>query len=209
MLEKRVKRVTISQKLGNITNEVRKANKILKEGNKMLVTEGEPVELKALSIRQPWAEALLKGVKSMEIRVWKSKYRGNLLIHASKTYADDAPLEIQECFPKEQHHQAGIVGICRMVNCIKLDYDTWVSRHDDHKNPITWFDDTRAQYGFEFEDIRRVDFTPYSGALRIFTVKGFKCPECKGYGCIMASKGMGDIAVAENCEVCGGIGVIL
>lgn len=47
--------------------------------------------LKALTIRQPWAELILRGRKSFELRSWRTKYRGPLVIHAaSKVDAWDA-----------------------------------------------------------------------------------------------------------------------
>lgn len=39
--------------------------------------------MKALSMRQPWAWLVVKGIKSMEMRTWGTRYRGSLLIHAS------------------------------------------------------------------------------------------------------------------------------
>ena len=40
--------------------------------------------LKCLSVRQPWAWLLVNGFKDIENRSWKTRYRGPLLIHASK-----------------------------------------------------------------------------------------------------------------------------
>ena len=42
--------------------------------------------MKALSIRQPWADLILSGLKDVENRTWKTSYRGILAIHASKTF---------------------------------------------------------------------------------------------------------------------------
>lgn len=39
----------------------------------------------ALSVRQPWAWALIHGGKDVENRTWSTPYRGPLLIHAGKT----------------------------------------------------------------------------------------------------------------------------
>ncbi len=38
--------------------------------------------MKTLSIRQPWAELILQGRKTIELRTWHTSYRGPLLIHA-------------------------------------------------------------------------------------------------------------------------------
>lgn len=39
--------------------------------------------MKALSVRQPWAELIASGRKSIELRTWSTNYRGPLIIVAS------------------------------------------------------------------------------------------------------------------------------
>jgi hypothetical protein len=39
--------------------------------------------MKTLSIRQPYAALVCKGIKTVENRTWETKYRGKLLVHAS------------------------------------------------------------------------------------------------------------------------------
>lgn len=41
--------------------------------------------VKVISIKQPWASLIVEGYKKFEFRTWKTKYRGEILIHASKT----------------------------------------------------------------------------------------------------------------------------
>ncbi len=43
-------------------------------------------KIKALSIKQPWAWAIVNGYKTIENRTWKTKFRGAFLIHASKQF---------------------------------------------------------------------------------------------------------------------------
>lgn len=40
--------------------------------------------MKALSLRQPWAWAILNAGKDVENRTWKTPFRGDFLIHAAK-----------------------------------------------------------------------------------------------------------------------------
>ncbi len=47
-----------------------------------MVGHGHPGPL-AISVRQPWAWAILHAGKCIENRVWNTKYRGELYIHAS------------------------------------------------------------------------------------------------------------------------------
>ncbi len=39
-----------------------------------------------LSVRQPWAWLLCEGLKDVENRNWKTNYRGELFIHAGKSF---------------------------------------------------------------------------------------------------------------------------
>ena len=50
----------------------------------------------ALSVRQPWAWALLFGGKDVENRTWSTRHRGRIWIHASKReIADDVDYAVQ------------------------------------------------------------------------------------------------------------------
>lgn len=42
--------------------------------------------MKALSIKQPWAFAILNCDKDIENRTWQTHYRGPILVHAGKTF---------------------------------------------------------------------------------------------------------------------------
>lgn len=42
----------------------------------------------ALGIRQPWAELILRGIKTVEVRSSDTKQRGTIYIYASKKLAD-------------------------------------------------------------------------------------------------------------------------
>jgi activating signal cointegrator 1 len=47
--------------------------------------------LRALTIRQPWASAILYGTKWVENRSWPTKYRGPLIVHAAAKLAPPPP----------------------------------------------------------------------------------------------------------------------
>ena len=40
--------------------------------------------MKVLTIRQPWATLIVRGIKDVENRTWATSYRGPLLIHAAR-----------------------------------------------------------------------------------------------------------------------------
>ncbi len=45
--------------------------------------------MKALSLKEPWASLVLNGKKTIETRVWRTNYRGRLLLCASKNPKSD------------------------------------------------------------------------------------------------------------------------
>lgn len=59
--------------------------------------------MKALSVRQPWAKNIAKGIKTIELRSWKTKFRGQFLL-VSSAKADDW----MKKFGKNQDAKEGI-----------------------------------------------------------------------------------------------------
>jgi hypothetical protein len=116
--------------------------------------------MKAISLRPPWPYAIFHLDKDIENRTWPTRYRGPLLIHASKTW-DEAGYDflsysMDRFVPSKQHHVFGaIVGQVNLINC--------VDRSDSR-----WF---FGDYGFELED--PIEFKKpftYKGQLGIFDV---------------------------------------
>lgn len=47
--------------------------------------------MKVISIKQPWAALVVSGAKTLELRSWNSKYRGELAIHTGLTVDQHGP----------------------------------------------------------------------------------------------------------------------
>ena len=43
-----------------------------------------PCNVRAISLKQPWANMIVEGLKTVETRVWATRYRGTLVIVSSK-----------------------------------------------------------------------------------------------------------------------------
>jgi hypothetical protein len=84
--------------------------------------------MKALSIRQPWAFAILHLGKRVENRSWYTPFRGTFAIHAAKKWGRDEQADL-ECFREEivrrfspaipTVHLGSLVGTARLVDCIR------------------------------------------------------------------------------------------
>ena len=81
--------------------------------------------MKVLSLKEPWASLILKKIKIIETRSWKTNYRGELYIHASLTPMDKKTrenLEIQELIKKNSinFNRGFIIGKCILKDCIYM-----------------------------------------------------------------------------------------
>lgn len=76
---------------------------------------------KALSIKQPWAWAIIEGFKDVENRSWPTSYRGPLFIHAGLKEAPLGWLALERegidflC----EVEKGGIIGVVDLVACVE------------------------------------------------------------------------------------------
>lgn len=126
--------------------------------------------MKAISIRQPWAWMIIHGGKDIENRDWPTRFRGRVLIHASKAMTRDEwreswafSLEASDSPNKKAHdlglsfltiERGGIIGSVEIVDCVT-----------DHESD--WF---MGDYGFILRNPVPMPFVPYRGALGFFDV---------------------------------------
>lgn len=78
------------------------------------------INRKCLTVKQPWAWALIHGPKRIENRTWYTSYRGPLFIHAGKG-RDRLGEEngLFECDYKNLIYWA-IIGVVDLVDCVPI-----------------------------------------------------------------------------------------
>lgn len=121
--------------------------------------------MKALSIQQPWAWAILHAGKDWENRTWRTNYRGPLLIHAGKKQDSDGYdyLRDQEIYPPDDEiFTGGIVGAVEVVDCIEVT-DAFMET-DEWKNTI-WLG---GPFGWKLAGPQYLTFHPCRGHLGLF-----------------------------------------
>lgn len=123
----------------------------------------------ALSIRQPWAWAILHLGKNIENRCWPTKFRGRFFIHAAKgctaTEYEGGVLDAIYAVSNgpdryrgrrmpslRDMDRGGVVGVADLVACV-----------EDHSS--AWFE---GRYGFVLENVKPVPFVPCKGQQRFF-----------------------------------------
>lgn len=120
--------------------------------------------MKAISIQQPWAWAVVNGFKPIENRDWSTTYRGEVLIHAGRADAGmeswhavrarlrdcgDDPEELPEL---EALAKGGIVGRANLIDVVRTSSSPWFS----------------GPFGFVFSQATPLRLIRCSGRLGLF-----------------------------------------
>jgi hypothetical protein len=93
-------------------------------------------EERAISIRQPWAYAILHLGKDVENRPMRTHYRGRILIQASLKVEDEEARKLK--LDPDELPTGAIVGSVEIVDCIRNSRSKWAIRGQWHwllKNP--------------------------------------------------------------------------
>lgn len=109
--------------------------------------------MKVLSIRQPWASLIAYKIKAVELRTWKTNYKGPLAIHASKGFDKTAYQILKNLFPDKpfdllEYPRGKIIATCYLLDTISLEGSTYDVFTDRHLCPLSHFQ--RVPYGWVF-----------------------------------------------------------
>lgn len=85
----------------------------------------------AISIRQPWAELILQGRKTIEVRSWDTDYRGPLWLHTGK-HADP---DLDRRFGITSPARGAFVGRITLESISPIDKARWESWRSAHLDP--------------------------------------------------------------------------
>jgi hypothetical protein len=102
----------------------------------------------ALSLHQPWANLISSGRKTIETRRWQTRYRGELLLCASKL-PNIAPSGCAVC-------------LVELVDCRPMQAEDWSAACIEVYAPA---------FGWHLRNIRPVVPVPIRGALGIFSIE--------------------------------------
>ncbi len=119
----------------------------------------------ALSVRQPWAHAILSGGKTVENRSWPTDLRGPMALHAGRSME---PNDIDAFFEFIQNRglsgpwvtrdmvdrlpRGAIVGVVDIVDCVRVSTSPWFE----------------GPYGFVLANPRPIAPIPFRGAQKFF-----------------------------------------
>lgn len=94
--------------------------------------------MKALTVKQPWADLIVTGAKDIENRTWQTKFRGRILIHAAKSIVPVEDLlayplpalrrEIRNLSEVRNYMTGAIIGSVEVVDCVKNHPSEWAEK---------------------------------------------------------------------------------
>ena len=121
--------------------------------------------MKCLSICQPFAELIVQGKKTIELRKWNTKFRGEFLVHAAKNILEE-DCKRMKISPKTVTTGA-IIGKVDLVDVKKYESDKELKA--DKKKHHSSSDFTENKYGFILEKAKKLRVPiEYSGKLNFF-----------------------------------------
>jgi hypothetical protein len=85
----------------------------------------------ALSIRQPWVDLILRGDKTIEVRPWRVRHRGAVLIHVSRTI-DWKTAELFGYDDISNLPRGGLVGITQILDVFEFTRESWLEMMPRH-----------------------------------------------------------------------------
>src|SRR3989344_7485139 len=118
--------------------------------------------MKALSIKQPFAELILQGRKKIELRKWNTKFRGKFFIHAPKISDKKAMQE----FNFKELPCGFIVGKAELIDVKKYKNEEEHKKDKElHLASSYW-----CNFGFVLKNPERIKGISCKGKLGFFEV---------------------------------------
>lgn len=123
--------------------------------------------MKALSLREPFATLIVNGKKTIELRTWNTKFRGEFLVHASKI-----PI-IEQCekfgFDVSTITLGAIIGKATLYDVKEYESrEEWEKDQNLHLADASFFG---SDYGFLLKDAVKFNQPiPCNGSLNFWNV---------------------------------------
>lgn len=122
--------------------------------------------MKVLTIKQPFATLIAKGYKEYEFRTWRTKYRGDILIHAGKGIDKEAMKRYEHL--NLEYPCGQIISKATITDCIAV--DDKLKKYLREKDSLIYHgvlrnDSSWQGYGFKLENIQEVNPISINGKL--------------------------------------------
>ncbi len=124
--------------------------------------------MKVITIKQPFATLIAEGLKEYEFRTWRTKYRGEILIHAGKSIDKKAMKKFEHL---NLNYPTGcIIAKATLTDCILIsDKEREIL---NKKNPLVYSGVIKHPdwkgYGFKLENVQKIENININGKLSLW-----------------------------------------
>ena len=123
--------------------------------------------MKVITIKQPFASLIRDGYKKYEFRTWKTKYRGEILIHAGKSIDKEALKRFE--YLNLDYPTGCIIAKCNITDCIPVnDEFKEILRKEDSIVYKGVINSKKNEYGFKLDNIQSVEPIYIDGKLGLW-----------------------------------------
>ena len=124
--------------------------------------------MKVITIKQPFASLIAEGIKEYEFRTWKTKYRGEILIHAGKSIDKKAMKKFEKY--KLDYPTGCIIAKANLTDCIAINEEE--RKMLKEKNSLVYSRIIKETdwngYGFKMENIEKIKPIYINGKLSLW-----------------------------------------
>lgn len=124
--------------------------------------------MKVITVKQPFATLIAEGLKEYEFRTWKTKYRGDILIHAGKG-VDKKAMKRYEHLNLE-YPSGCIIAKVTITDCVYIDNN--MRKLLKEKNSLIYYgiinDENWKGYGFKLENVEKLKPISLPGKLSLW-----------------------------------------
>ena len=128
--------------------------------------------MKVITIKQPFATLIAKGLKEYEFRTWKTKYRGDILIHAGKGIDKRAMEKFK--YLNLDYPSGCIIAKANLTDCVFIDDNIrkkLKEKNDKIYSSVIKHTDWNG-YGFKLENIKEIEPIYINGKLSLWDYEG-------------------------------------
>ena len=112
--------------------------------------------MKVLTLKQPWATLVVEGYKEYEFRTWKTKYRGDFLVHAGLGVDKEALKRFE--YLDLDYPKGCIIGKVTLTDCLLVDDN--LKEELKRKNENVYLGAINKEideYAFKLENVKKIE----------------------------------------------------
>ncbi len=123
--------------------------------------------MKVISIKEPYATLIKENIKNIETRSWKTNYRGEIYIHASKTSSKITDKKLLELIKNLKPSNGNIIAKATLVDCKYMDQE-FINEIKQNKTEYLCGEYKEGRYAWILKDIKKINPIKAKGKLNIW-----------------------------------------